>query len=791
MHVRRKFFSGYRVYIHAISLYHCHSIYSHMMNTFWGYVTGTSSPAPPSPGRNRPRTTSPKVRKPDYSISYLQDQIEELIAITGPSDGPQLSIASNTSDRLVELIRSIAETLLWGEQNEEDSMMFDYFAEKGVMKIFVSLLNSTSVAPTTNLFGAVASGGARLITIQLLQTMSLLLLNVKRQTSLYFLLSNNAINQLINNNNNLDFSDEEVLSYFISLMKSISLRLSGETIQFFVNERTPNYFPLFSQSIRFFDHHDRMVRIAVRTITLAIFKLYPESQGLRKFLQDNSGGYFSLLACQLRDLWFLMDRSTEMRTLQTVSDEMVDQLEYVAEIDRLEIGPISDLLKEKLRLYALDGVLVKGLLQILDGSDSPRLEDDRTVPGNQTILSLRLSLFVLTQLIDITDTDVWTPLLVQYLGSEEARSKAQSEIKSIGPCFSVMIELFSILLISLDRLSPLTKAEISNFGCLPPNSIELVILVAQSLSRTIESLNVKACQSTLKLLRTFLAIQSISPDFKRPVHLTLTDSFRNCAQRIHQLIGDTVLPEGSAQGNQMDYSVVDDVELLLVDSVANEANGSSADIEYMLLWKASMEPVVGLSREHISLFFLMLLNVRRIDDSTFSLEQIRNDIFGPQSMEWVDAEEINSPPTPPLDDGASNSSEACGPVADDVKEGDLIDLGKRDRIFCAYLTSSGRATRYLVLDKARLVLVAPDLVRPGFAVVKVIRPLRLYSSISVKKDDQRVLVLARANDGLEEQLGFEDAKRCHLALMHLETKRIELRKSVYLKIQAIIRSLVH
>jgi len=765
-----------------------------MMNTLWGYVTGTTSPMARSPSRSRPRTTSPKMRKPDYSLAYLQAQIDDLIAITGPVDGPLSSILSGSADRLVELIRSIAETLLWGEQNEDDSSMFDYFAEKGVMRIFVSLLNSATVAPSSSIFGA-TSHSSRQIMIQLLQTMSLLLLNVKRQTSLYFLLSNNAINQLINNNNNLDFSDEEILSYYISLMKSISLRLSPETIHFFVNERTPNYFPLFSQSIRFFDHHDRMVRIAVRTITLAIFKLYTVTPGLQKFLQDNTGGYFSLLACQLRDLWFLMDRTSDVNTLHFVNDEMIDQLEYVAEVDRLDIRMISDLLIEKLRVYALDGVLLKGLLQLGDGSDSPRTEtDDKQLVSSQ-LLSQRLSLYITVQLMETMDSAVVEPALVQFLGSEYARTNVQSEMKSFGPSFPVLIVFFEKLL-ALNPRSTAVEEGMSAFGLFPPKSIDMMILIAQSLGKSFEALSVRAVNLSLSLLARFLADPTVSKDFKRPVKLTIMDAFRTASMRITQLIGDTVLVSRPSGSNEMNYSVIDLVETVLAQT-AWEEKSANTDLELFLTKIFKAEPVNKLERIHLDVFFTLLIGIKRIDNPDFKISSVRDELFTEEQAIWVDAEEINSPPTPPPADMieseslATDLTAASGPLADDIQEGDLVDLGKRDRIFCAHITGSARASRYLVLDKTRLILVSPDLVRPGFATIKLMRGLRKFTEIAVKKDDQRILVLSKADQSAEEQLGFEDAKRCHLALMHLETKRRDIRKNVYNKIETLLKSLVH
>ena len=687
----------------------------------------------------------------------------------------------------------------------DDSLMFDYFAEKGVMRIFVALLNSTTVTASSSFFGS-ASLGHRQIMIQLLQTMSLLLLNVKRQTSLYFLLSNNAINQLINNNNNLDFSDEEILSYYVSLMKSISLRLSEETIHFFINDKTPNYFPLFSQSIRFFDHHDRMVRIAVRTVTLAIFKLYNRSEILQRFLNDNVGPYFSLLACQLRDLWLLMDRTTDEGTLRTVTDEMIDQLEYIAEIDRLALPAISNLLIEKLQLYALDGVLVKGLLQIVDGSDSPRIEDDEITTDsgdNKTskILSLKLSVFVLIQLLEIVSPSVSEPLISQFLKSQESKSRIESELKSIGPAFNAILLLLSKLMALAGAREPF-KENLIEFGMYPPKSVEVMILVAQSLSRSIEVMSLRSCQLAIKLVDDFLKDDHVSPDFKRPVRLTLIDSFRNASLRITQLIGDTLL-RSSQNSNEMNYAIIDDFEYVLESSIDASYMGtirvSSEDVGLIIPtsaeWQSAEQTVIA-SRDRLRVFFLFLAFVKRIEDDSFSLKSLRSDLFEPtigSSGIWFDAEEINSPPTPPAEliEAESLATDrktlAAGPLPEDILENDLVDLGKRDRIFCYY----NRSSRYLVFDKTRLILVSPDLTRPGFATVKLVLPLRLFSSIEVKKDDQRSLVLTRANQSETEELTFDDTKRCHLALMHLETKRIDIRKNVYRRIESALRSLIH
>ena len=65
----------------------------------------------------------------------------------------------------------------------------------------------------------------------MLQTLYILIQNLRSQTALFYVCSNNHINDLLVLA--FDFEDEEVLGYYINLLKSISLRLTPKTVQFF------------------------------------------------------------------------------------------------------------------------------------------------------------------------------------------------------------------------------------------------------------------------------------------------------------------------------------------------------------------------------------------------------------------------------------------------------------------------------------------------------------------------------------------------------------------------------
>lgn len=96
------------------------------------------------------------------------------------------------------------------------------------------------------------------------------------------------------------------MAYYISFLKTLSLKLNTHTIHFFFNEHT-NDFPLYTEAIKFFNHSEKMVRIAVRTLTLNVFKV--EEAAMVKFITDRTAvPYFSNL------VWFIGNHVIEIDT---------------------------------------------------------------------------------------------------------------------------------------------------------------------------------------------------------------------------------------------------------------------------------------------------------------------------------------------------------------------------------------------------------------------------------------------------------------------------------------------
>ncbi|XP_059929405.1 protein CLEC16A isoform X1 [Gadus macrocephalus] len=230
------------------------------------------------------------------------------------------TVTEHNRNLLVESIRSITEILIWGDQN--DSSVFDFFLEKNMFAFFLNILRQKS---------------GRYVCVQLLQTLNILFENISHETSLYYLLSNNHVNSIIVHK--FDFSDEEIMAYYISFLKTLSLKLNNHTVHFFYNEHT-NDFALYTEAIKFFNHPESMVRIAVRTITLNVYQV--DNKHMLHYIRDKTAvPYFSNL------VWFIGSHVIELDKCVQTDEEHRNR------------GKLSDLVAEHLdHLHYLNDILI-------------------------------------------------------------------------------------------------------------------------------------------------------------------------------------------------------------------------------------------------------------------------------------------------------------------------------------------------------------------------------------------------------------------------------------------------
>ncbi|XP_019363005.1 PREDICTED: protein CLEC16A isoform X5 [Gavialis gangeticus] len=330
------------------------------------------------------------------------------------------TVTDHNRNLLVETIRSITEILIWGDQN--DSSVFDFFLEKNMFVFFLNILRQKS---------------GRYVCVQLLQTLNILFENISHETSLYYLLSNNYVNSIIVHK--FDFSDEEIMAYYISFLKTLSLKLNNHTVHFFYNEHT-NDFALYTEAIKFFNHPESMVRIAVRTITLNVYKVSLDNQPMLHYIRDKTAvPYFSNL------VWFIgshvieldncVQTDEEHRNRGKLSDlvaEHLDHLHYLNDILIINCEFLNDVLTDHLLNRLFLPLYVYSLVNQDKGGERPKI-------------SLQVSLYLLSQVFLIIhyaplvnslaevilngDLSVFSPKVEQDIQKSSAKSSIRCFIK--------------------------------------------------------------------------------------------------------------------------------------------------------------------------------------------------------------------------------------------------------------------------------------------------------------------------------------------------------------------------
>jgi hypothetical protein len=95
-------------------------------------------------------------------------------------------------------------------------MMTEFFMEKRVLERMLQYLET-------------GKKHAKPVKIQILQTLGIFFQNINHSSMVFYLLSNDRINALITHR--FDFRDEELMAYYISFIKALSLRVNADTVR--------------------------------------------------------------------------------------------------------------------------------------------------------------------------------------------------------------------------------------------------------------------------------------------------------------------------------------------------------------------------------------------------------------------------------------------------------------------------------------------------------------------------------------------------------------------------------
>ena len=174
-------------------------------------------------------------------------------------------------------------------------------------------------------------------------------------------------------------------------------------------------FPLYTEAIKFFNHSEKMVRIAVRTLTLNVFKV--DESSMLKFVGDHTAvPFFSNL------VWFIGNHVLEIDNclkkpikdqqmlikLDDLVAEHLDHLHYLNDILLLRIDDLNEILTDHLLNRLLIPLYIYSLIDYsnddLNYSQSSRCKISRVV-----------SLFLLSQVFLIVSYDSLVQQLVNII----------------------------------------------------------------------------------------------------------------------------------------------------------------------------------------------------------------------------------------------------------------------------------------------------------------------------------------------------------------------------------------
>eukprot|EP00884_Botryococcus_braunii_P017498 jgi/Botrbrau1/4431/Bobra.0348s0020.1 len=245
---------------------------------------------------------------------------------------------------------------------------------------------------------------------QVLQTLSILIQNIRSTTAIFYLFSNNHINEIVGMR--FDFEDDEVLGYYINLLKTISLKLDARTVQFFFHDGEQSSFPLYTEAIKFVNHRDGMVRAAVRTLTLNVYGI--KDRAVQAFVVAvPAANYFNELAiliaqqCQALDGQLpnlVIGTSAAVYGVENLTSEIEDLLSYCNDI--LDTGERS--LMNLLQQCLWETFLVPVLFWPLTSSPllhaAPNGEakaSARSPPGGTALVSPLCALYMIERLLRV------------------------------------------------------------------------------------------------------------------------------------------------------------------------------------------------------------------------------------------------------------------------------------------------------------------------------------------------------------------------------------------------------
>ena len=260
-----------------------------------------------------------------------------------------------------------------------------------------------------NEFISLSRLGNNFINLQIIKNFGLLIPNLSNKQNLYYIFSNNFINQIITNFfkqplKKKDVDEEDFFSFYINFIKSISIKLDETTVQFFFHAQA-NSFPLLDNTLLLFDYQDQMIKNVARSTFLTILKMkfQPIIDYICTLPQIN---YFILIAKSFNDnvgKLILKNRTTEQYdVIKDINDDIINDIIFFQDV--LNVGV------KKVNYILINTIFSISILPILCGN---LIKNENT----------EISLFVLWQFLNYMKDETFLNCLVYVLYNNKVYHK--------------------------------------------------------------------------------------------------------------------------------------------------------------------------------------------------------------------------------------------------------------------------------------------------------------------------------------------------------------------------------
>ena len=237
-------------------------------------------------------TTSPSQRQSNtfrFSVRELErlhDLLlseDDLLSRSSSRSLSSLSSSARRHQKYIEALRAISEIVVWADQRtegnsdastlEEASAIVELFLSRSMVKYFGDVLE--------------ASADDEQVVMQVLQTMTILIQNLRNEQTVYCVFSNNRVNEILLSMEPVLLvggagaaeGNDDVIGLYVNLLKTVVMRLDEHSVEFFLREG--RVCVPYTRALRVSEldvaRSDGMVRAAVQAVVLKLYSIVPAS----------------------------------------------------------------------------------------------------------------------------------------------------------------------------------------------------------------------------------------------------------------------------------------------------------------------------------------------------------------------------------------------------------------------------------------------------------------------------------------------------------------------------------